>query len=94
MITHKLSLLFGTAVPNYYSVKSGTPHILVSNVMRVKVFYFYLDIWSCGCIMGEFLQGKPLFPGKTEQEQVKLIFKVSSCYNFNRFIHFLGTWYS
>jgi len=25
--------------------------------------------------MGEFLQGKPLFPGKTEQEQVKLIFK-------------------
>lgn len=26
--------------------------------------------------MGEFLQGKPLFPGKTEQEQCKLIFKV------------------
>ena len=44
--------------------------------------------------MGEFLQGKPLFPGKTEQEQVKLIFKVSFCYNFNRQIHYfqeLGT---
>ena len=65
---------------------------------RVMLFetalYFYLDIWSCGCIMGEFLQGKPLFPGKTEQEQVKLIFKVSFCYNFNRKSSFLGTWYS
>ena len=84
MIIHKLSLPFGTAVPNYYWVKSGTPRILV----RIEQFFYdssinlYSDIWSCGCIMGEFLQGKPLFPGKTEQEQVKLIFKVSFSFNF------------
>ncbi|CAG5112041.1 Oidioi.mRNA.OKI2018_I69.chr2.g6299.t1.cds [Oikopleura dioica] len=40
-----------------------------------KKYSTYIDLWSCGCIMGEFLQGKPLFPGKTEQEQCKLIFK-------------------
>ena len=27
--------------------------------------------------MAEFIQGKPIFPGKTEPEQIKLIFKVS-----------------
>ena len=26
--------------------------------------------------MAEFIQGKPIFPGKTEPEQIKLIFKV------------------
>ena len=35
MIIHKLSLPFGTAVPNYYSVKSGTPRILV----RIEQFF-------------------------------------------------------
>lgn len=40
-----------------------------------KKYSTYVDLWSCGCIMGEFLQGKPLFPGKTEQQQCQLIFK-------------------
>ena len=45
--------------------------------------------------MAEFIQGKPIFPGKTEPEQIKLIFKVQLEFtDLNRVIqHFkeLGT---
>ena len=40
--------------------------------------------------MAEFIQGKPIFPGKTEPEQIKLIFKVK--YNSVLFLHLLGAW--
>ena len=33
-----------------------------------------IDLWSAGCIFGEFLLSKPLFPGKTDLDQIKLIF--------------------
>ncbi|KAL1923530.1 uncharacterized protein VTP21DRAFT_8510 [Calcarisporiella thermophila] len=32
-----------------------------------------VDMWSVGCIFAEFLQGKPVLPGKTEQQQLELI---------------------
>lgn len=34
-----------------------------------------IDIWSVGCIFAEMILNKPLFPGKTELEQIDLIFK-------------------
>lgn len=34
-----------------------------------------IDIWSIGCIFGELLTGKPLFPGSSEKEQIEIIFK-------------------
>lgn len=34
-----------------------------------------IDIWSIGCIFGELLTMKPLFPGRSETEQIDLIFK-------------------
>lgn len=38
-----------------------------------------IDIWACGCIMGELLSHKPLLPGRSELHQIELI------------IDFLGT---
>uniref|UniRef100_A0A0E0D3E9 [RNA-polymerase]-subunit kinase n=1 Tax=Oryza meridionalis TaxID=40149 RepID=A0A0E0D3E9_9ORYZ len=35
-----------------------------------------VDIWSVGCIFAEFLLRKPLFPGRTEQEQLSKIFEL------------------
>jgi len=35
-----------------------------------------VDIWSAGCILAELILGKPLFTGKTEMEQLQLIFEM------------------
>lgn len=34
-------------------------------------------MWSVGCIFGELLSMKPLFPGKSEIDQLNRVFKVS-----------------
>lgn len=36
-----------------------------------------MDMWSVGCIFGELLTQKPLFPGKSEIDQINKVFKVS-----------------
>ncbi|OEU07348.1 Pkinase-domain-containing protein, partial [Fragilariopsis cylindrus CCMP1102] len=33
-----------------------------------------VDIWSAGCILAELVLGRPLFTGKSEMEQLQLIF--------------------
>jgi len=35
-----------------------------------------VDFWAIGCIMGELVDGDPLFPGENELDQVKVIQKV------------------
>lgn len=35
-----------------------------------------VDVWSAGCILAELLLGKPLFTGKTEMDQLHLIFEL------------------
>lgn len=41
-----------------------------------RMYSTSLDMWSVGCIFSEFLTRKPLFPGKTEVEMLKRIFKL------------------
>lgn len=32
------------------------------------------DVWALGCCLGEFYEGKPIFPGQDESDQLKRIF--------------------
>jgi len=35
-----------------------------------------IDIWSTGCIFAEMVTSKPLFPGKSNEDQLQQIFKI------------------
>ena len=34
-----------------------------------------IDVWAVGCIMGELIDGNPMFPGENELDQLFLIQK-------------------
>lgn len=40
-----------------------------------KVYSTAIDMWSVGCIFYELCHNKPLFPGKSEIDQIFRIFK-------------------
>jgi len=35
-----------------------------------------IDVWSCGCIFAEMIQGTPLFRGRDNQDQLLHIMKI------------------
>ncbi|KAM7537305.1 hypothetical protein Aperf_G00000064233 [Anoplocephala perfoliata] len=55
--------------PKVVTLWYRAPEVLLGDKMQTKA----IDIWSAGCIMGELLLHKPLFPGKTEINQLELI---------------------
>ncbi|XP_066462877.1 cyclin-dependent kinase 11B-like isoform X3 [Eleutherodactylus coqui] len=44
-------------------------------LLGTKEYSTAIDMWSVGCIFGEFLTQKPLFPGKSEIDQINKVFK-------------------
>ncbi|XP_042501966.1 cyclin-dependent kinase G-2-like [Macadamia integrifolia] len=44
-------------------------------LLGAKQYSTAVDMWSLGCIMAELLAKEPLFPGKTEVDQIDKIFK-------------------
>lgn len=46
-------------------------------LLGAKEYSCPIDAWSIGCIFGELLGMEPMFPGKSEIDQLNKIFKVS-----------------
>uniref|UniRef100_A0A0K2V458 cyclin-dependent kinase n=1 Tax=Lepeophtheirus salmonis TaxID=72036 RepID=A0A0K2V458_LEPSM len=45
-------------------------------LLGIKEYTTHVDIWSIGCLFGEFLLMEPLFPGKSDIDQLNRIFKL------------------
>jgi cell division cycle 2-like protein len=72
---------FGLAREYGSPVKAYTPIVVTlwyrapELLLECPKYSTPIDVWSIGCIFGEFLTMKPFFPGKTEQDQLNLVFK-------------------
>lgn len=49
------------------------PEILLSSAR----YTFGVDMWACGCILGELINGKPIFPGTSTMNQLDRILEVT-----------------
>lgn len=43
-------------------------------LLGAETYHTAVDMWAIGCIFGELLKHRPLLPGKTELQQIELIF--------------------
>lgn len=72
---------FGLARGSGIPVRSYTHEVVTlwyrcpSVLLGCRKYGGALDIWSCGCIFYECVTGKPLFPAKTEKDELIKIFK-------------------
>lgn len=72
---------FGLAREYGSPLKAYTPIVVTlwyrspELLLQAKQYSYPIDIWSVGCIFGELLTMKPLFPGKSEIDQLNIIFK-------------------
>lgn len=53
--------------PNVVSLWYRAPELLLKNDEK---YSFPIDVWSCGCVVAELLQGMPLMAGKNEIDQI------------------------
>ncbi|CAF0940897.1 unnamed protein product [Adineta steineri] len=72
---------FGLAREYGSPLKAYTPIVVTlwyrspELLLGIKEYSTLIDIWSVGAIFGELLLMKPLFPGKSELDQLNRIFK-------------------
>jgi cyclin-dependent kinase len=70
-----LARAFGIPVRNYtnevVTLWYRSPDVLLGS----RNYNTSVDIWSIGCIFVELLNGRPLFPGNSENDQLTKIFR-------------------
>lgn len=67
---------FGSPLKPYTPVVVTLWYRAPELLLGQKEYSTHIDVWSCGCIFGELLQMEPLFPAKSEQDQLNKIFKL------------------
>lgn len=66
---------YGSPLKNYTPVVVTLWYRAPELLLGTKEYSTSIDMWSVGCIFAEFLCMEPLFPGKTEVDQLRRIFK-------------------
>uniref|UniRef100_A0A8D0NSV4 cyclin-dependent kinase n=1 Tax=Sus scrofa TaxID=9823 RepID=A0A8D0NSV4_PIG len=72
---------FGLAREYGSPLKAYTPVVVTlwyrapELLLGAKEYSTAVDMWSVGCIFGELLTQKPLFPGKSDIDQINKVFK-------------------
>jgi len=70
-----LARAFGIPVRNYTHEVVTLWYRAPDVLMGSRKYSTPVDIWSVGCIFAEMVNGRPLFPGSSEQDQLMKIFK-------------------
>jgi len=55
-------------------------------LLGTSLYSTSIDMWSVGCIFGEFLIHAPLLPGKNEMNQIEVFAYLASCFEGTSFI--------
>ncbi|KAI9282642.1 kinase-like domain-containing protein [Sporodiniella umbellata] len=71
-LARALSLPGKPMTPNVVTLWYRAPEVLLGD----SYYSPTVDLWSVGCIMGELIQHKTLFPGNTPQEQLTFMIKL------------------
>ena len=48
-------------------------------LLGAGIYTFAVDMWAVGCILGEMLLGKPIFPGTSTMNQLEKITNLTGC---------------
>lgn len=63
--------------PKVVTLWYRAPELLLCDPNLQKISYSTgVDMWAVGCLFGELLLGKPLFPGRNELDQIVQIFQL------------------
>uniref|UniRef100_A0A1X7TN95 cyclin-dependent kinase n=1 Tax=Amphimedon queenslandica TaxID=400682 RepID=A0A1X7TN95_AMPQE len=66
---------YGSPLKNYTPIVVTLWYRAPELLLGAKEYSTAIDVWSVGCIFAELLQHKPLFMGKSEIDELNLIFK-------------------
>jgi len=67
---------YGSPLKAYTSVVVTLWYRAPELLLGIKEYSTFIDVWSIGCIFGELLLMEPLFPGKSEVDELNRIFKL------------------
>lgn len=67
---------YGSPLKQYTSVVVTLWYRAPELLLGIKEYSTHIDVWSIGCIFGELLLMEPLFTGKSDQDQLSIIFKL------------------
>jgi len=67
---------YGSPLKAYTSIVVTLWYRAPELLLGMKLYSTHIDVWSVGCIFGELLLMEPLFPGKSETDELNKIFKL------------------